>query len=299
MTLQTIRSEWTYWATSSGKIQLWLARQQEQRLRHELAQLPEVKPTPAARHVDCIVSLTTWHRRLDVLPLTLLTLVNQTVRPNKIIIWITSEDYALLDPATELKFGGAGVEFAICENFGPHKKWLFTRALTGDPRIVLADDDIFYPPYWLENLMRQAGETVCTAHRCHRILVDEKGEVRPYSTWLKSIRQYGRTSHSFLATNGAGVVFRPSWIPADFYNVKLIRNLCPTADDIWLKCAFLAAGIRVRKSADYIPILGALESQESALERTNVHEDRNTSQLIDTLRYFDIPRHLLIDGLHD
>jgi hypothetical protein len=285
---QQLKSEILYGMVRSGKARLGLARLWEAKLRRELK--IGILPTaiPAQRLPGVFVSLTTWAPRLNLLPLTLLTLVRQSVLPEKIVVWITEKDLALLDRTFRYRFEGVGVEFRTCEDLGPHKKWFFTRELASDPMIVLADDDIFYSRRWLELLLSDCTQdNAYIAHRCHRILLRDE-TIKDYGDWDFECRNYGASSHLLFATGGGGVLFQPQWIPSEFWDRETMMALCPKADDIWLKCAMLSADIKVQKSSSFEPCLGPHEVADTRLEKVNVHQNYNTKQMNDVLDNFSL-----------
>ena len=50
---------------------------------------------------ELIVSLTSYPKRFDILPITIQSLLNQTVKPDRIILWLYEKDYFRL-PASAL-----------------------------------------------------------------------------------------------------------------------------------------------------------------------------------------------------
>lgn len=295
MNWRRLKSEAVYWTTRSGRVRLALANRFEKQLRKKWENGDWKTPgiAPENRTSELFVSLTTWRPRLEILPLTLCTLVNQSLRPEAIVVWITAEDLALVSPEVRKAFEPEGVVFRECEDIGPHKKWFYADSLGSDPAIVLADDDTFYRPEWLEMIHRdfQSGKFY-TGNRCHRISFSN-GRVSNYGNWHKECRDYGKASHLLVATGCDGVAFRSSWIPAEFRNLSTLMSLCPRADDMWLKCAMLAADIKVLKTESFAPVLGASEASDSGLEQVNVHEDMNTKQFLATVDHFDLMPRLI------
>ncbi|MBK0296097.1 hypothetical protein IAE22_27750 [Bacillus sp. S34] len=85
-----------------------------------------------------------------------------------------------------VRLAARGVEIRVCEDDGPHKKYLpYAQSSAHHPRpLVPADDDVLYPPEWLLGLARahdrHPGEIL--AYRVDRIAVRD-GQVRPYAEW--------------------------------------------------------------------------------------------------------------------
>ena len=68
----------------------------------------------------------------------------------------------------------------------------------------------------------------------------------------------------------------------------MIEKLCPLADDIWLKAAYLQAGFKCRKSHYSFPCLDYPGTRESGLAVKNVDQGANDLQLKDVFDYFNL-----------
>jgi hypothetical protein len=225
------------------------------------------------------VSLTSWKPRLPDLPLVLLSLLRQSVRPAAIHVWLSEDDYALLDPNVILRFSTHGVRFEISDNLGPHTKWLPMIERGADNPFVICDDDILYPRKWLESLIREDRTDAYVGIRCHRIQYDANEYPASYSEWKHDIAWDGLLSHSLFVTACAGAIIHPARIADEFRDRRLIMDLCPKADDIWLKAAHAAAGIPCFKTRYSFPCLEIPGSFESSLLQTNVDDGGNDRQL--------------------
>lgn len=106
-----------------------------------------------------IVSLTSWHKRINnVLPV-LKTIIDQTVKPNKIIVSLCTDDFPNMEedlPQDLLDFikENPVVElYWFLENYKAWKKHLYALEIAGDnDLIVCMDDDHLYPSDWIEKL---------------------------------------------------------------------------------------------------------------------------------------------------
>ena len=72
------------------------------------------------RKQKIIVSLTSFPPRYEALHKCLLSLLKQTVRPDKIIVWLYKEEFSLTEEMEDLK--KYGIEYkSVDENLKPHK----------------------------------------------------------------------------------------------------------------------------------------------------------------------------------
>ena len=83
-------------------------------------------------------------------------------------------------------------------------------------------------------------------------------------------------------------MIRPEAVPAEFRDRDLIKKLCPVADDIWLKSAYLHSGFKCRKTNYYFPCFDYPGTTESGLAVGNVDQGGNDRQLEETFKYFDL-----------
>jgi len=263
------------------------------RLEHVLSGKTRVQE-PEEQLDDVVLSLTSWSARIEILPLTLLTLVEQSARPASIEVWMTTEDLCLIPARVHSTFSNLGVAFRPSEDYRSHKKWLNTVQERSDHFVVTADDDIIYPRHWLRWLMQNhdADRRVSVAHRCHRMTFDGSGDIAPYAEWKRDVPAYGETSPSLFATGCGGQVLHQSWLPEEAMEPDRILAICPNSDDIWLACALAAAGVPRRRSNTYFPLLEISGSYDASLQQHNDQTGYKDEQLQATMKAFGIgPRH--------
>jgi hypothetical protein len=101
-----------------------------------------------------IVSLTTYHKRLSTVNLTIETLMHQSVKPNAIILWISSHDLQgnkLPQKLLRLQRRGLRIEI-VSENINSYKKLIYALGQYKACDIITCDDDVFYPYRFIEGL---------------------------------------------------------------------------------------------------------------------------------------------------
>ena len=99
------------------------------------------------RNGKLIVSLTSFPARIELVWMTIASLMNQTMKPKKIILWLSEEQFQTEEsiPQTLLALRKRGLEIRFCEDIKPHKKYFHTMQEYPDDIVVTVDDDIFYP----------------------------------------------------------------------------------------------------------------------------------------------------------
>lgn len=181
-----------------------------------------------------VVSLTSHPRRFRTLALTLRSLLQQTVRADRTILWVTNGDKRLL-PQDVLDLRKAGLEIRAADDTRSYMKILPALDAFPDAFICTADDDTYYWPTWLQELTDEfeAADPTVTCHRANGITVDERGRLKPYTQWHRHVRPRGKAINLF-PTGCMGVLYPPGTLDhvADDRTAALER--CPLADDVWL-----------------------------------------------------------------
>ena len=236
-------------------------------------------PEPNIPESSYAVSLTSWGARLPDLPLVLISLLHQSVRPSAIHVWVSVEDRNSLDQFLINRFSSYVVHFETCDNLGPHTKWLPMIERGAREPFVICDDDILYPRRWMESLIREDRSDAYVGTRCHRIQYDSNGYPLPYSNWKHDIAWDGSSSDHIFVTACAGAIIHPERIGTEFLDRKRIMEHAPKADDIWLKVAHAVAGIPCYKTRFSFPCLEIPGTGASSLMQTNVDAGGNDRQL--------------------
>jgi hypothetical protein len=226
-----------------------------------------------------VVSLTSYPPRFGTLALTLHSLLRQTIKPDRLVLWIAASDFALL-PASVTALRARGLEIRVVEDLKSYKKIL--PALDQFPHafIATADDDLFYWPSWLEELsdgVEITARVVC-CHRAHEILSDDEGRYLPYRQWVQHTARRAKGLHLF-PTGMGGVLYPPGVLSHQPADRHAGLSLCPQGDDIWLYWIGRRNGAVYKTVGKYRVIEPWPESQEQALWRSNVLGDGNDRQI--------------------
>ena len=181
-----------------------------------------------------VVSLTSHPRRFRTLALSLQALLQQTVRADHIILWVTCGDRRLL-PTDVLDLQNAGVEIRTAEDLRSYMKILPALDAFPDAFICTADDDTYYWPTWLQELVDGYDwrDPTVTCQRAHGITVNADGRPNPYIQWRRHVRPRGKAPHLF-PTGCMGVLYPPGTLAHDAADRTAALEQCPLADDVWL-----------------------------------------------------------------
>ena len=231
---------------------------------------------------NLIVSLTSYPARINTVNQTILTLLNQTVRAEKVILWLAEEQFPNKEkdlPPKLLDLTSKGLTIDWCKDIKSYKKLIPTMKKYPNALIVTADDDILYKNNWLEQLY-SAYLTEPDYIHCHRAhyLLYEGNEILPYKKWQKNLPKF-KPSYNNFCTCGAGALYPPDCFYKDVLREDLFMELCPHADDIWFWAMCVLNNKKINIVSDSEPLRLVNGTQEEALWYSNVNGGQNDVQL--------------------
>lgn len=233
---------------------------------------------------EVIITLTTYKERLQEVHLTIESIMQGTIKPNRIILWLAEGEYDANDlPIFLRKQMKRGLEIRYCKDLRSYKKIIPALKLFPDACIVTIDDDLLYEPDILEHLLLSYRKypTCVSACRTERIKTDDNGIPLEYNKWdLLSHTQ--EPSHYNFLTSGGGTLFPPHILPLETQNEKIFMKLAPETDDVWLNAMLLLGKVKVAKAFTHNPNGSDYVANESPYVKTLWSENklgRNDMQL--------------------
>lgn len=238
-----------------------------------------------------VVSLTSYPARFQSVHLCLKSLLLQSVKPDRIILWLGS-DTAKEDLTEEMRrLEGYGVEYRFDgeRNIKPHKKYYYAMQEFPEDIVITVDDDAVYPPKTIESLMKSYAlhPDAVSARRVHKIALEQDGRVAAYKTWKKEYKKEKRASADLMAVGVGGILYPPHCLDERAFDIEKIQELCLDADDIWLKCMELLKGTKVVWVPCFFAHPPALQITDS-LWQGNVAGDRNDRYLKNVVQYYKV-----------
>lgn len=226
-----------------------------------------------SRETKLIVSLTSFPDRIKTVHITINTLLNQTVKPDKLILWLADSQFPNKEndlPDELLKLKGLGLEIRWCEDLKSYKKLIPALKEFPEDIIVTADDDLYYQRDWLESLYSAYLENqnyIYTRRACGIKLENNILSITPH---------YANSNYKPTLLNqllgGAGTLYPPHSLNEDVFNTDLIKTLIPTHDDIyfWIMAVLNGTRIRLIKNKD-VSIYNVEGSQTTALCKQHIN----------------------------
>ncbi len=244
--------------------------------------------------IELIVSFTTYNKRIHDAHLIIESIAQQTVKPNRVVLWLDEEEFTLDSiPAVLKKQLARGLEIRFCPNYRSYKKLIPTLELFPKADIITIDDDLIYPYDFVEILMREALEFQDTilCFQAHKICFKTNGILQPYSQW--DLNTKDMTPSKYIFPVGAGGIFYPCGTLSDNVTDKqLFTELAPSADDVWFKGMSLLQGVKCKKITDsrefYIRFLKLMDNQDIGLFNINVTNGGNDRQILDVFNKYNL-----------
>lgn len=234
---------------------------------------------------ELILSLTSHAPRFPTLHRTLASLLRQTVKPDRLVLWLAEAERDRL-PQKVRALCRQGLEIRFGHDLRSYKKLIPALVQFPDAFIAAADDDVAYPSDWLGTLVASfdpaAPSILC--RRAHRLAM-AGGAVAPYRAWEKDVQddRARAPSADLIPTGVGGVLYPPGALHPDVVDASLFTRLCPDADDFWFYWMGQRAGSRVRKVGGRFRYVDWPGSQAIALHPANLEGgyDRQIRALVE------------------
>lgn len=235
-----------------------------------------------------IVSLTTYGFRINDVYLTIESILNQTVKPNKVILWLDHSFKNKRLPIVLQKQMERGLEIQFCEDVRSYTKLIPTLEKYPDSIIITIDDDMIYTHDFIEYLVNSYlnNPNKIYFYRGHKIVFDKNKNLMPYKNWVKE----GAQGSSLLnvPTGVCGVLYPPNCFHEDITNRELFMKLCPHADDIWFKAMSYLKNIECEKietgkaaNDKFVYVNTAIETSLSNINNVQGMNDVQIKQVFD------------------
>lgn len=250
--------------------------------------------TEGKRKRKLIVSLTSIPSRIDKVWITTESLLRQTYKPDKIILWLAEDEFQNVKlPVQLIEQQKRGLQICYCDNLRSYKKFYYTAKKYPNDYIVTVDDDIIYAENMLEMLVKtyRKNPRCIICNRAHHIKRNTTG-LKEYGSWTKyEDIELSETKPSFyyFFTGCGGNLFPMFMLNRKVLDKDAFMKFAPYADDVWLNfCAWLS-GIKTVKTKGILGYTITIESSsDKGLTRINAMYRKNDEQIEKVLKYLEI-----------
>ena len=210
-------------------------------------EIKESGVTKEKRDLQIVVSLTSYPKRIDTIYLAIRTILNQTLKPDHVILNLATEQFPEGEESLPIKLLDLkhyGLEINWTEDIRSYKKLIPIYEEYKQHIIVTVDDDIYYRHDWLEKLynsyLKEPNYIHCNV--VNPFFIDEENNIYQ----IQDQRIYHKKA-SFLNSQVGfgGVLYPPMSLYKDITNKDLFMRLAPTNDDLWFWFMAILAGTKV------------------------------------------------------
>lgn len=220
---------------------------------------------------DVIISLTSYPARIKDLWMVIDSLMRQTMRPMKIVLYLSEQDFPFKEqsiPSVLLSYVSDDFHIQwVNDNLMPHKKYFYAFHQYQDKVIITVDDDNYYRKDLIETLWHiyEKKPNAVSANTVTAI-VDREGKINDYEYWCLNSVEFNACSFNYLAIGASGILYPiGEYRDAASANKEIIKRTCLRADDLWLKCQEILHGIPVAIGDYYCPAASLVGSQKTSL----------------------------------
>ena len=234
------------------------------------------------RDIKVTASLTSFPARIEYVHLAIKSLMLQTVKPDRIVLWLAEEqfpDKVLPTQLTELQ--KYGLEICWVHDIYGHKKYYFCVKEQADNEVVITfDDDIIYPIDCVKRLIETHKKypNCLVCERGQTICFDKTGAIEENPGKWKTISSCGidEPTFSMNPSPGGGCLIPKNAFYIDATNEEKICELAYKNDDLWYMFMCAQNGTRMIKTRKYHKIFSLIKgSQAMQMATENVINDYN------------------------
>lgn len=198
---------------------------------------------------EVVVSLTTFGPRLKSVYLAIESVMQGSVKPQRIVLWLADELKGQPLPLSLQRQMKRGLQVCYCPEWRSFKKLVPALQQYPEACLVTIDDDQLYDRHLLQYLLESYAEHPLAVHanEVYRITSNGNGKIGPYVGWLRGYADHDVSPLNFPIGEG-GVLYPPHCLDAEVLNEAAFMRLCPTADDVWFYAMALKKGVCARKT---------------------------------------------------
>ena len=220
-----------------------------------------------------IISLTSYPSRIKTVHIAIKSLIDQTYKADKIILWLAEEQFPNKEkdlPKQLLDLVPLGLTIDWCSDIKSYKKLVPALIKYPNDIIITADDDLIYNKNCIKSLIDTYKKypNCIIANRTHYITF-KNGKINKFINWI-FWNKYRKPSYNVFPTTGGTVLYYPNCLYKDATNIELFSELAEYTDDHWFWAMAVINGTKIKLSEPYFDKLKFIrETQEEGLSVFN------------------------------
>lgn len=244
------------------------------KINFDFKEVNELGVTKEKRNPKLIVSLTTFPARINLVYKTISTLLQQTLKPDEVVLWLADSQFSNRElPENLTRLQNFGLSIKWCEDIKSYKKLIPSLIEYPNDIIVTVDDDYYYDPRLLEYLYNSylANPKCINARHAFRVKI---GKNLNLSMHRRSYVYDNTYLSSYLnePVGCGGVLYPPHCLHENVLNKEQFMDIIPTNDDIWFWAHALRKNTKIKVIKDNYKLKNYVveNSQDKALWRLNM-----------------------------
>ena len=238
------------------------------------------------RDTPIIISLTSKREHFDILPITIYSLLNQTLKPDRIILWLDneSEDLTYL-PYNITQFIKNGLEIKFIKNLGNYNKTIYPIKEFRDSIIVTTSDNIYYPKNWLNKLYLSyiTNPEDIHIHKAYKVIHTK--ELSPKETWPKATSNE-KAQYDNYPDDIGGILYPPNCFSKEALREDIFLKYAPTEDVSWFWIMALVHNKKFRIVKNNISNFIKTDRWNFCLKKKEIEQTLSVNQQISNLLVF-------------
>ena len=248
-----------------------------------------------------IVSLTSFPARIKTVNYTIESILLQKKKANMVVLWLGYDKFPNKEkdlPKRLLRLTQFGLTIKWCKDIRSYTKLIPSIEAFPNDIIVTIDDDVWYPPEWLENLYNSylKEPTLIHAHRVLQVTANN-GIINKYIDWGTQIFAPQEPSYCWHLTGTGGVLYPPHCLYKDICIRDKFLSMAPSVDDIWFWVMAILQHTRIKVvEGNIYNFEGVFIVKNPSLWNDNVY-DKNDVALKKLMKAYPELRQLLLEDL--
>lgn len=241
-----------------------------------------------------VVSLTSYGRRVLDVCFAIESIMQQSWKPNRIVLWLDPDDVRNL-PEALVRQQKRGLEIRERNPFlRSYNKLLPMLDDAPDAAIITIDDDAVYDFDLVERLIKahKANPRAIFSAMSHEMTRKGNGQLAPYNDWNTTSVQPGDETPFTFFMGGSGTLYPPKSLDPRVKDASAAMRCAPTADDVWFNVAARAHHTPVCKIPTRNPegrdFVANRDYLDNGLANINIGQCANDTALEATQAFFGI-----------
>ena len=236
------------------------------------------------RDTPVVVSLCCERENFDELPLTIYSVLTQSMTPDRVILWLNGENESLAKLPYEItQFIKNGLEIRFVKYMKSYTKTVYPFKEMPNSVVVTACEHIFYKKDWLQKLYTSyiVNPKDINVHSAKLVKL-KNGIIQPIEKW--KIPAEEKASFNYCIDGTGGVLYPPNCFRADALREDIFSKYIPECDDIWFWVMSVASNRKIRLVVNHHSrlilnnyLINTLSSKKCS--------DEQTKNLIDLYRF--------------